>query len=210
MISRRAFIGGMAGTVAARAASGSKPLLPTPHEILGPYYPLQKPDDQDADLTLLRGRSRRAAGEIVEVIGKVLWRDGSPARGARIEVWQANAAGKYRHPHDPNAAPIDPDFQGYANMLTGQDGAFRLLTVKPGPYPARTGRLRTPHIHFDFTTATYRLVTQMYFPGEPLNETDDLIAGMMASGRDPSRLIANALPPAATGAKRYEWTVVLR
>ena len=95
---------------------------------------------------------------------------------AIIDLWQANAAGRYRHPHDTNPAPLDPNFQGWAVVPSGVKGAFRFKTIFPGTYPAAKGWTRPPHIHFKVSKKGYvELITQMYFPGEALNDKDLLL-----------------------------------
>ncbi len=100
-------------------------------------------------------------------MGRVLNAGGEPVSGARIEIWQANAHGRYAHPADDNPAPLDPNFQGYAKLLTDADGRYRFKTIKPSAYPAGAF-MRPAHIHFDVTGKLDRLVTQMYFPDDPL------------------------------------------
>lgn len=93
-----------------------------------------------------------------------------------VDVWQANAAGRYSHPHDPNPAPLDPSFQGWAIVPSGKDGDFRFKTVIPGAYPAEDDWVRPPHIHFKLSKRGYvELTTQMYFPDQELNDVDRLL-----------------------------------
>jgi protocatechuate 3,4-dioxygenase, beta subunit len=195
-ISRRQLLGLATALVAIRTGSAvaQQALRRTPRQTSGPFYPLEKPLDTDADLTLIKGRQQRAAGQVVHVAGRVLSSAGEPVRGARIEIWQANTHGRYTHPGDGNtAAPLDPNFEGYASLVTDDQGRYRFKTIKPGAYPA--GRdYRPPHIHFDVAGRHDRLVTQMYFPGEPLNERDFVIA----AARDQRKLlIADLKTPTA-------------
>lgn len=106
------------------------------------------------------------------VSGRVITTGGEPVAGARIEIWQANAAGRYAHPDDTNPAPLDPNFQGYTVLISGADGSYRFQTIKPGAYPAGPNTIRPSHIHFDLSGTHDRLVTQMYFDGDPYNEKD--------------------------------------
>ncbi len=161
-------------TLGGVAAAAGK-LRRTPTQVLGPFYPLEKPLDADADLTMVKGRSGRASGQVVHVMGRVLNAAGEPVNGARIEIWQANTHGRYAHPGDDNPAPLDPNFQGYANLLTDAEGRYRFKTIKPAPYPAGSG-VRPAHIHFDIAGRRNRLVTQMYFPGDPHIEGDAVVA----------------------------------
>ena len=186
----------LAGACAAAAfggpAAAAEQLRRTPTQALGPFYPLEKPLDDDADLTRIKGRTARATGQVLHVSGRVLNADGEPVKGARIEIWQANAHGRYTHPGDNNPAPLDPNFEGYARLATDNEGRYRFKTIKPGGYPAGS-IARPPHIHFDVSGKRNRLVTQMYFPGEPLNERDVLLAAAM---KNQQMLIADLRPPA--------------
>jgi protocatechuate 3,4-dioxygenase beta subunit len=176
-ISRRGMLGLPA--IALLGAAGRTPvadLRRTPAQTLGPFYPIEKPLDQDADLTRVRGRAQRATGQVVHVMGRVLDARGKPVSGARIEIWQANTHGRYTHPSDRNPQPLDPNFEGYASLETDAEGRYRFKTIKPGGYPAGVGAQRPPHIHFDVKGRLNRLVTQMYFPGEPLDDDDIFMA----------------------------------
>ena len=122
--------------------------------------------------------------------GRLVDQAGRPVAGQLVEIWQANAAGRYRHQRDQHPAPLDPNFTGAGRCLTGPDGSYRFLTVKPGPYPWRNhhNAWRPAHIHFSvFGTAfTQRLVTQMYFPGDPLFDLDPIFQSDRRSGRAPT------------------------
>jgi protocatechuate 3,4-dioxygenase, beta subunit len=168
-----------AGTLV-RAATAS--LQRTPSQTLGPFYPVTKPADSDADLTRIEGRRERAQGQVIQVTGRVLNTAGRVLPGVAIELWQANAHGRYDHPGDDNDAPLDPNFQGFARLVTDSQGRYRFKTIKPSGYPAG-GFMRPPHIHFSITGKQDRLVTQMYFAGESLNESDSLLA-RAGSGKD--------------------------
>ena len=152
------------GSGAPVSATATTALPRTPSGDLGPFYPVEHPLDTDFDLTRLRDGGPRARGPIIEVAGRVLARDGTPQANARLELWQANAAGRYAHPGDTRAdAALDPNFQGYADVQADADGHFRILTVRPGLYPVDGLFQRSPHIHFDIRGRQRRLVTQMYF-----------------------------------------------
>jgi protocatechuate 3,4-dioxygenase, beta subunit len=168
----------------------------TPSQILGPFYPMDKPLDQDADLTTIAGRIGRAAGQVIEISGRVINRRGEPVAGVRIEIWQANTHGRYVHPSDRNAAPLDPNFEGYARLTTDSDGRYRFRSIKPGAYPEDSGTLRAPHIHFDVQGRSNRLVTQMYFAGESLNDTDRIIQTAAPANRH--RLIVEFARPVSS------------
>lgn len=181
---RRSLLRWMAG---APLASGlivpSALAAPTPSMGRGPFYPLSKPEDSDADLTLVRGHTERAAGQVVELSGRVLSVDGKPLPDVMVEIWQANHHGRYAHPRDTNSAPLDPHFQGYALVRTDSDGRYRLRTIKPGAYPAGGSWQRPPHIHFEVRSKTAREATQMFFPGEPLNDRDQLFLSIPQGAR---------------------------
>ena len=198
-ISRRHVLG-MAVTSATLLASGgvdavfAEALKRTPGEILGPFYPVLKHGDAGTDLTRLPGKPGRAGGQLIHVMGRILNVDGQPVRGARVELWQANAQGRYTHPSDTNPAPLDPNFEGFAAQTTDAEGRYRFKTIKPGAYPASGTWMRPPHLHFDVTGKINRIVTQMYFPGEPLNDKDLLLQNLRANKEG---AIAKVLPPTA-------------
>jgi protocatechuate 3,4-dioxygenase, beta subunit len=199
----------------ALAASGAALLLPgcakaqtalarTPSQTEGPYYPVDTAIERDADLTRLAGRSERALGQVIEVGGRVVDTSGAPVGGARLELWQANAAGRYAHPNDSSAAAIDPNFQGYALLETDAAGRFSIVSIKPGAYGVGRGR-RTPHLHWKVESGARRLTTQMYFPGEALNDSD----GILHRAGDARALIAGTAEAREAGALALAWTIVL-
>jgi protocatechuate 3,4-dioxygenase beta subunit len=143
----------------------------TPDQVLGPFYPASKGFASTTDLTRLPERPGQAQGQLLYVMGRVLNVNGEPVPNAKLEIWQANAHGKYTHPSDRNPAPLDPNFDGNATISTDEQGRYRFKTIKPGAYPGGGG-MRPPHIHFQASGKQDRLVTQMYFDGEPHNESD--------------------------------------
>ena len=149
-----------------------KGLKQTPNTVMGPFYPLIKPLDQDADLTVIAHGSGRAEGKIVHLMGRVLNRNGDPVRGARVEIWQADSHGRYAHLSDRGTTVRDVNFQGFGVQLTDLEGRYRFKTIKPAPYKSEGGSLRAPHIHFDVSGKMDRKVTQMFFEGEALNDQD--------------------------------------
>jgi protocatechuate 3,4-dioxygenase, beta subunit len=149
--------------------------LRTPDQILGPYFPIGCTPVQKDDLTTIEGVDGVAQGEIIEIAGRILNRHGEPVRGVGLTIWQANTFGRYAHSNDANSAPLDPNFVGCAYIRSDNDGAYRIKTVKPGAYPAGPNWTRPPHIHFEVHGQFERLITQMYFPGEPLNNCDRLL-----------------------------------
>jgi protocatechuate 3,4-dioxygenase beta subunit len=206
LVTRRHLVVG-AAAVAGVSAAKAQNLVATSAQDLGPFYPIVRPPDHDADLTRLKDRSGVAIGQPINVVGRIVDRHGNPIRNAQVELWQCNAAGRYDHPGDlANPAALDPNFQGFARLATDSDGQFKFRSVKPKDYDTPIGR-RTPHIHFDISGHRERLVTQMYFPGEPLNDSDFLLKN--ASPRE--SVIAEAIDP-LTGdpqALAFRWTVVL-
>jgi protocatechuate 3,4-dioxygenase, beta subunit len=162
----------------------------TPDQILGPFYPM-KTLDQNADLTRVPGRPGRAEGQVLNVRGRVLNLKGEPVRNAKVEIWQANAHGRYTHPSDPNPALLDPNFEGSAILTTDTDGRYQFKTIKPAAYPAGPNTMRPAHIHFQVSGQQDRLVTQMYFEGDPYNNTDRFL---QSAGRT-ELLITKFLPP---------------
>jgi protocatechuate 3,4-dioxygenase beta subunit len=189
-------VGGLAAATPLQRALAATATF-TPMQTMGPFYPITRPLDTDADLTVVQGRSGRAQGKIVHLMGRVLDDQGMPVRGAKIELWQCNAQGRYAHPADVNPAPLDPNFQGFGIQTTDADGQYRFKTIKPAAYPIgpmNPDAIRTPHIHFDIAGANTRLVTQMYFPGEPQNETDIIFGNLTAAEKIATT--ASILPPA--------------
>jgi protocatechuate 3,4-dioxygenase beta subunit len=141
----------------------------TPPQILGPFYPFMLTPAETGDLT----SGGKAKGTVLYLSGRVLTEKGEPVAGAKVEIWQANAAGRYPHPNDENlTAPLDENFNGFAVTKTDAQGGYSFKTVRPAAYPAAPGRWRPAHIHFSVTAKYEQLVTQMYFSGDKYNETD--------------------------------------
>jgi protocatechuate 3,4-dioxygenase, beta subunit len=184
-------------------------LEPTGQETLGPFYPVRAPVSHDLDLTHYPGRQGRAMGQVIQITGRVFDVSGRPLPKAEFKIWQANAAGRYTNPVDDNPAPLDPNFLGTASFGVAADGSYRLRTVKPGAYPEPTGTMRTPHIHFDVINADYRLVAQMYFPGEKLNRNDILLSTLSARHRDPAAAICKPVATSEPGVMAFTWDIVL-
>ena len=123
-------------------------------------------------------------------MGRVLNLSGDPVRNAKIEVWQANAYGRYTHPSDTNPAPLDPNFEGSALLTTDSEGRYRFKTIKPAAYPAGPNLTRPAHIHFQVTGRQDRLVTQMYFEDDPYNKTDPFLNSAAAKQLLITKLLA--------------------
>jgi protocatechuate 3,4-dioxygenase alpha subunit len=161
-------------------------LPPTPSQTIGPFF---KPSlVRPADETLAQRESR---GERIVIVGRVLDGDGAPVDDAMVEIWQANADGRYDHPDDLQEKLIDPHFHGFGRAATDQQGRFRFDTVKPGP-ASGIGRLQAPHINVSLFARGLlkRLVTRIYFPDESLNASDAILDAVPAVRR--STLIARA------------------
>ena len=158
----------------------------TPEQILGPYFPMQIKPMASEDLTKLNGGSEPAQGEIVRIGGRIRNLEREPVCGARILIWQANCFGRYAHPNDLTQAPLDPNFHGFAEIVSDGSGAYSFTTIKPGAYPAIADWMRAPHVHFEVVGQFERLITQMYFPDEPLNASDRFLM----SANQPDLLIA--------------------
>ena len=152
-------------------------------------------------------------GERIVVGGRVVEADGRPVPGALVEVWQANAAGRYRHDGDRHRAPLDPNFSGAGRCVTDSEGRWRFVTVRPGAYPWRNhaNAWRPAHIHFSVLGRAFvqRLITQMYFPGDPLFAFDPILGSVPEGARE--RLVSRldmdlTMPEWALG---YRWDIVL-
>jgi protocatechuate 3,4-dioxygenase beta subunit len=193
-----------------------QPLIPLPQrltEITGPLLGPERVTPADADLTARQ--DGEPLGERIIVTGRVLDSGGRPVAGTLIEIWQANASGRYAHGVDDHPAPLDPNFDGAGRCVTDSGGRYRFVTIKPGAYPWRNhhNAWRPAHIHFSLfgRAFTQRLITQMYFPADPLFPLDPIFNSI--PDRDArERLIATfdidqTEPDWALG---YSWDIVLR
>jgi protocatechuate 3,4-dioxygenase beta subunit len=216
-LSRRHAVLGAVALPLLSKASGALAQTPTPpgmlpvtgQETFGPFYPVRGPRGHDLDLTHFPGKHGRATGQTMQLTGRVTDRHGNPLANAAVTLWQANAAGRYTNPVDDNPAPIDPNFLGVVDFKTARDGTYRLRTIKPGPYPEPSGTIRTPHIHFDLSHADYRLVTQMYFPGESLNQTDILLSTLASRRRNPATVICKPAETSEPGVLAFTFDIVM-
>lgn len=194
----------------------SRPLVLLPHslsEITGPVFGHTAIQPSDRDLTIQH--EGEPLGERIIVTGRLLDSDGRPVRSSLVEIWQANAAGRYAHAVDQHPAPLDPNFSGAGRCLTDNEGRYEFITIKPGAYPwgNHHNAWRPAHIHFSVFGPAFatRLVTQMYFPGDPLFPYDPIFQSV----RDPrarERLISTfdlslTQPEWALG---YRFDIVLR
>lgn len=196
--------------------SPSQPLIFLPHtrsETSGPIFRPTAITETDNDLT--RQHAGEPQGERIIVTGRVLDSNGHAVPNALVEIWQTNAAGRYRHAHDNHPAPLDPNFTGAGRTLTDDNGLYRFVTIKPGAYPWRNhpNAWRPAHIHFSLFGPAFctRLVTQMYFPGDPLMSYDPVLQSIPdEKGRH--RLVAKFDLDAtqADWALGYQFNIVLR
>ena len=172
-----------ASAVPITAMSGSAGVTPSNPE--GPFYPKHDQLDKDTDLSLVKGHIERARGQVIRVTGQVLDEQGKPVEGALVDIWQANAHGRYHHEDDPATAPEDPNFQGWGMVKTDTEGRYAFTTIKPGAYKVDESWKRPPHIHFKVSRRGFHeITTQMYFAGEALNETDRLLHSVPEDARD--------------------------
>jgi protocatechuate 3,4-dioxygenase, beta subunit len=193
-----------------------RPLVPIPHglgEITGPLLGEGRIGELDHDLT--RQHEGEPEGQRIVVTGRVLDGDGKPIRSTLIEIWQANAGGRYRHSVDQHDAPLDPNFTGLGRCVTDDEGRYKFITIKPGCYPwgNHYNAWRPAHIHFSLHGRAFvqRLVTQMYFPDDPLFPFDPIFNSIPDS-KARERLIARfdletTVPDWALG---FQFDVVLR
>ncbi len=195
----------------------TRPLVPIRHslsELTGPVYGHESLAPLDNDLTRNGAKNGEALGERIVVTGRVLDELGRPQPNALIEIWQANAAGRYVHENDQHDAPLDPNFFGGGRTVTDAEGRYRFYTIKPGayPWPNHANAWRPNHIHLSLFGPTFasRLVTQMYFPGDPLLTLDPIFLGTPQGARD--RLVSDfSLDVTEEGfALGYVFDIVLR
>lgn len=197
--------------------SPQKPLVPLPNtlsELTGPVYGRDAIQPLDDDLTKNALVNGEPLGERIIVVGRVLDDTGRPVPNTLVEVWQANAAGRYAHQRDQHPAPLDPNFLGAGRCLTNEKGEYRFTTIKPGAYPWRNheNAWRPQHIHFSVFGGNIlsRLVTQMYFPGDPLIPQDPMYNSI--PDRDAAKLLISSYAHDITEpewALGYRWDIVL-
>jgi protocatechuate 3,4-dioxygenase beta subunit len=194
----------------------AQPLVVLPHtlsETTGPVFGHGSIAETDADLT--RQHRGEPLGERIIVAGRVLDEDGRPVPHTLVEIWQANAAGRYVHVRDQHPAPLDPNFTGAGRAVTDADGRYRFVTVKPGAYPwgNHHNAWRPAHIHFSLFGPSFlsRIITQMYFPGDPLFKYDPIFQSVTdeaARDRLVSRFDLGTTEP--SWALGYQFDIVLR
>lgn len=202
--------------VSTQIRSPSKPLVAVPQtlsELTGPVFGHEDVRPGDHDLT--RQHAGEPLGERMVIHGRVLDENARPVPHTLVELWQANAAGRYHHQRDQHAAPLDPNFSGCGRVLTDAEGRYRFVTIKPGAYPWRNhhNAWRPAHLHFSLFGPAFmtRLVTQMYFPGDPLLPFDPIF-NCTADEKARNRLISlfdweSTQPEHALG---YRFDIILR
>lgn len=193
----------------------SKPLIHLPHtlsEVTGPVFDRKIVDVKAFDLT--KQHAGAPQGERIVVSGRVLDENGRPVRDTLLEIWQANAAGRYSHKRDQHDAPLDPNFSGSGHTITDSEGRYRFVSIRPGEYPwgNHYNAWRPAHIHFSLFGPAFatRLVTQMYFPGDPLLAFDPIF-NCTADEKARNRLVSQfdwetTIPVQALG---YRFDIVL-
>jgi protocatechuate 3,4-dioxygenase beta subunit len=193
------------------------PMIPLKEKLKNLHAPVYGAEDLgalDHDLTRNAARNGEPLGERIIVTGRVLDDGGKPVRNTLVEIWQANAAGRYVHKQDQHDAPLDPNFLGAGRCVTDNEGRYRFLTIKPGAYPwgNHPNAWRPQHIHFSLFGDYFgsRLVTQMYFPGDPLLAFDPIYQGTPEQARE--RMISRfSLDTTEDSyALGYEFDIVLR
>jgi protocatechuate 3,4-dioxygenase beta subunit len=174
---RKVVIGATAALVAPRVVFAQSPLIVTPGQTEGPFYPVALPADRDADLVRVQGQAAQAVGRVTHISGRVLDKHGAVVRGVTVEIWQCDNNGVYNHPGDSGQRRRDAAFQGYGRTNVDDSGRYAFRTIRPVAYPGRT-----PHIHFKVhAPGSGLLTTQMYVEGEALNQRDGVLLGI----RDP-------------------------
>ncbi len=189
-------------------------MRPTPEATIGPFFPGAFVEEMPQDLWNVSPLvAHHPRGQAIVVLLRAIDGMGRPVPSLIVESWQANALGRYRHPQDRSERPLDPQFDGFARLRTSDDGTIRFATIKPGPHPVREGGalLRAPHLRLTiFASGIDRVVTQIFFDDEPLNESDPVLSSIA----DPlvrDRLIARRRPVIdAGGLVEYALDIVLR
>ena len=201
--------------VSNRLRHPKQPLVILPHtetELTGPAYGESAVAELDADLT--RQHEGEPLGQRMILEGRVLGADGKPLSGQLVEIWQANAGGRYAHEVDRHPAPLDPNFSGAGRCLTGDEGRYRFVTIRPGSYPWENhpNAWRPAHIHFSLfgRAFTERLITQMYFPDDPLFPFDPIFNSVRDQQARESMIAAFDLDLTVPNwAHGFRWDIVL-
>jgi len=181
-------------------------LVPTASQTAGPFFRFGLDRPEWSDLT----DGGKALGERIRIEGRVLDGDGAPVPDALIEIWQANAAGKYAHPEDRQEKPLDPHFRGFGRCATDPAGRYRFVTIRPGPVPGRGNAMQAPHINLRlFARGLLKHVTtRLYFPQEPLNQGDPVLGAIEDPARQ--RTLIGSAEGGAPGEQVYRFDLVLQ
>ena len=200
---RRRLLLAAAGLLPLVSAPTKAALSSTPRQSAGPFYPTELPLDDDNNLVRIH-EGKLARGLISDLSGRLLDQNGQPLSGVRVEIWQCDANGRYRHPRERGSAPIDPAFQGFGHTVTDDQGRYRFRTIKPVTYPGRA-----PHIHVAVRPEGDRpLITQLYVAGEPANEIDFLYRRVPPEQRH--LVMAEFVPGEEPHAPlRADWDIIL-
>jgi protocatechuate 3,4-dioxygenase alpha subunit len=186
--------------------SADAKLIPSATQTAGPFFHFGLLRPEWADLT----HGGKAQGEKISLEGRVTDGDGAPLPDAIVEIWQANAAGKYEHPDDAQDKPVDKNFRGFGRAFTDKDGIFRFTTVKPGPVPGRGNALQAPHIAVSLAARglLHHLFTRVYFAGEALNKSDPVLSSI----EDPAlqKTLIAAPKGNANGSAVWRFDIVLQ
>lgn len=211
-IGRRRLITGLASAItlplAPKLVLAEGALVTTPRQTEGPFYPVDWSGDVDNDLVLVKGEAAQAMGHITHVFGRVLDAAGGPIQDARIEIWQCDNTGIYRHPRDTSwfrERKPDQGFQSRGRAVTDASGGYSFRTIRPVAYPGRT-----PHIHFKIEApGKPALITQMYVAGDPGNERDGILNSLDPRQRDSVIVKLDAADRIETGALAGTFDIVL-
>lgn len=214
--SRRQILAALAGAAfgltASRALAQAVPqaCLLTPAQTEGPFYPVRDQADTDNDLTLVAGAAGRAEGPIIVITGQVRDLACRPVARALVEIWQANAKGRYNHPDDDRRdAPLDPNFQHWGMHRTDAEGRYHFITVLPAPYPAGFFWTRPAHIHFKVRwPGAPGLTTQMYFAGDPYLAKDRIFQAIPPPQR-PRVVVALEPEPSEPAQRRCRFDITV-
>jgi len=186
----------------------------TPHQDEGPFYlngyDRTRPVPHSNDLTAVPGATGLPEGDIIHVTGRVTDEQCRPLKGAMVEIWQANAKGRYAHVADPSPAPKDPNFLGFGEAITDENGMYSFKTIKPGGYPVPGGWVRPPHIHFKVHGGFFHMmVTQMYFAGEQHNR-DDFLLNSISKAEQKRLIIEPSRRPGSSAENQYVFHIALK
>jgi protocatechuate 3,4-dioxygenase, beta subunit len=189
----------------------------------GPFYPIKNQEDKDNDLTLIKGSTQRAEGEIIYLYGQVTDLQCRPIQNAQVEIWQADTRGRYDHAEDPNVDTVDRNFQHWGFCQTDAEGRYEFITIMPSSYPAWGGWVRPSHVHFHVSKSGFHdLITQMFFADDPLHEQDRVlqeviphlqyavIANQKNSQNNQENALVNREKNLLMGAKHWKFDIVLR